>query len=760
MGPVLYSHSLQVFQGEISNDKLLATIKDLASLSIDNNADVFFWDEQNIAVRINISVDLPPLGNVEGVDLRSSEPILVVFAINDYPYAAPHVYPDRLDFPKHLLPHLYVSRGGKPPRFCLLRGYSNEWDEWYADKRISDIVVRVQNWLRDAASGELATDGRQFEPLRLEGYEGTITYDYTILQKVVEEKDAFSAGGNFSRFRLQNLSKGSSGPDFEFDKIISRETIQELSVEAANEASKAPGDKSKRTLFQGFCVWSDNDKPFDHYDANLPENWGGLVSFCNKHSIDAKLLEEEISSRHMSVYKGVVIVVAIKRPQNIIGYPGNLEFVNFTLILPETFSGSDIPSEAVVSFQRHIDPLTSEKARIISGTSKHIDGVFLVAGCGALGSRFVLHLTKSGSSLFFLFDNDLLSPHNFIRHPLSSRYKGYNKAVALATEVNSLFFKQATAIPVAAAAGSKQLSLLSWSWILDFTASNGFTNALVNTSFDEKAGVLRGVISDSGNLGLLFAEGPARNPRIDDIEVLVYDSSFENEVIHDWLKRESESPEKTESILTGIGCSSETTVLAEDIVASHAAAFSRLFRGIFDSVAQTKGVAYLHQIKTEPCFNTTVLPFFFEPLDVLPALNNNEWQIRFAFGLLEELKSLMREASPKETGGVLLGRANYKTKTIHVTRALAPPPDSHANEACFFRGKEGLSDSIDTVTQKTGGQLGYIGEWHSHPKGPEGMSETDASTVRRFKNEFENLNPPLPVFLLIVTSKNVLPYIF
>src|SRR5690606_11278241 len=112
-------------------------------------------------------------------------------------------------------------------------------------------------------------------------------------------------------------------------------------------------------------------------------------------------------------------------------------------------------------------------------------------------------------------------------------------------------------------------------------------------------------------------------------------------------------------------------------------------------------------------------------------------------GILEEITKASAKAKRKETGGVFIGIANYKTKTIHVVDLISAPPDSKANGICFYRGHQGLPEQIDKVITGSGGQLGYIGEWHSHPFGPNGLSQTDMDSVNRFKAEFTEMTTPL-----------------
>ena len=136
------------------------------------------------------------------------------------------------------------------------------------------------------------------------------------------------------------------------------------------------------------------------------------------------------------------------------------------------------------------------------------------------------------------------------------------------------------------------------------------------------------------------------------------------------------------------------------------------------------------------------------------------WSVRTAVPVRNTIQRAMLKAAPYETGGVFIGRANFKTKTIHVVSIVPAPPDSRANTVCFFRGTQYLPERVAQISDATGGQLGYIGEWHTHPAGPDFMSPTDTETVMRFKEKFDTLISPLPVFLLIVTPTAFLPFVY
>jgi hypothetical protein len=299
-----------------------------------------------------------------------------------------------------------------------------------------------------------------------------------------------------------------------------------------------------------------------------------------------------------------------------------------------------------------------------------------------------------------------------------------------------------------------------YDWGLDFTASEAFFNKLTITKSMGNVNIASGSISDFGNLGILLKEGKNRNPRIDDLQAYLYGQYKSDKKIEDWLHREQLANSNSNlTIQVGVGCNSETTVLSDDKVSSHSAYFMGVLKKKMNGSDKT-GKIFLNRIedKEEFCINTLAIEV--KPFDVMEVINDVTWSIRFKNGILEQIKQISRKSKNKETGGVFIGMANYKTKTIHVIDLLDAPPDSKGDSVCFYRGHEGLPEQIQKISEGSGGQLGYIGEWHSHPIGPNGLSEVDMASVNKFKEEFSKLVTPLPVFLTVVAPAGILPFVF
>lgn len=760
MAPKNYSERLSVFNQEIANLDLKDSLNGLVHYLGKRKLKIFNWDEKNIAIAIKIPVELPPLGNFEEIDVRSIEPILIVINLNGYPFIPPRIYPDRLDFPKDQLAHLYIAKKDQPPAFCLVR---ENFAEWYSNKQLKDLVIRVQNWFRDAASGELSVDGEQFDPVRLEGYAGIVIYDYNQLATLVIERKSFLAGGNFA-IGLFERNITEEGLSFKLAKIISPENLSESTIDLVNEFKKDNNLPLKKYYHFGYVVWSNEDIKHYKYSVNLPNDWNELRSFCEQYNVDLSNLESYLAMKDDNLYVSKPVIIGINRPKNIIGFSKNIEFFNFYLkIDSDDVSGENIINNIPVKLQIHNQPLSIQKANEISGFSADLGRHSLIVGCGALGSKIVIHLARSGTTNFVLCDPDKLSPHNLVRHALFSNSEGINKAIALKNEIRKLYpyekLDKLEAFPVSAELFFDEELTKSIDWIFDFSASTSVLQSIAKGKLAKQIKICKAYISDFGNLGIMFFEGRNRNPRIDDLQVMLYAQYKNMPNISNWLKREKEAQQKNVSVNIGVGCNSETIVLSDDVVSLNAAYFSSVIKSESRNT-KVNGRIYLNKIQHEPCFSNSNDFIQIPELSVIEAINDPTWQIRLQAGIIENMKKEMGLAMPNETGGVLIGCANNKTKTIHVVELLRAPIDSNYSPGSFFRGIQGLPAAIQEINELSGMQLGYIGEWHSHPFGPNKLSNVDLNSVRNFKRDFEKNQTQIPVFLIVVTPTHFLPYVF
>lgn len=756
-----FSNGLPDFIGIIGNPALQDSLTFLNKL-LGGKFRLVEWSELQVAVPIEVNVDLPSLGNFYNIDIQPVEAVVLVFDIHDYPGKAPVVFTDRPDFPKDKLAHLYIAKNGKPPAFCYVRGSS---DDWYANKRIQDLITRISNWLRDAAAGELTADGGQFEPLRLEGYSGTNTYDYDMLADIVHKKKAFISGQNWTMGLFERKDKEVAS--YSLVKILTLNNANATIEEFDAEKKKDKKATDRKHYHYGYILWSNDDDTFLDYEIDLPKDWESFKSFCFRYQIDFAGVEDMIATADGNYYIHFPIIVAIKRPDDLIGFSSNVEFVNlrFRVDLDDVKEGK-IVNNIPIAFQSHNQPLTPTKATLISGSTGYFSAKSVVFGCGALGSKIIMHFGRSGQIAFTLIDPDLLSPHNLVRHALMAGEIGVNKAQAVANAIRGLYPKEAvlklySGPSFKTGLFEKPETFEKHEWVFDFTASEAFFNKLAVTKSIEKSQVCSASISDFGNLGIMLKEGEARNPRIDDLQVFLYSQFNVNEKIKAWLMREQAAAQTGKiTVHVGVGCNSETTVLSDEKVSGHASFFAGAIKYEMNKHNKSAKIVLSRFEDEDGDYSMQTESMIVKPFDVLPAINDPSWSVRFKADVLKQIMAEAHTAKKRETGGVFIGIANYKNKTIHVVDLISAPPDSKANNVCFFRGHQGLPEQIDKVNAGSGGQLGYIGEWHSHPLGPNGLSNVDMESVYRFKVEFSELATPLPVFLTVVTPSGILPFVF
>jgi len=760
MGMEKFSNSLPVYTEKIENPELRGSLQSLMT-NVGHDLPILEWDEGRIAVPIDITVDLPSLGNYEGIDIRETEPVIFVFDVLDYPLTAPRIFTDRLDFPKTSLAHLYIAVKGKPPGFCYVRENS---DEWYANKRIQDLVIRISNWLRDAAVGELSEDGNQFEPLRLEGYSGTIIYDYNALTAMIIGGKSLHFKEHFSIALFERITQKDTYA-YKFIKPLTAANAFSMAKEVDAELKKNKEDTTKKKHHFAYLIWGDLSSSKKEYNVNLPKSWEEFKDFCNFYSIRYDHLEEVIATNDLNTFRHFPVIVAITRPKTIIGYNSNIEFINLRFwVDSDDVANGKIINNVRIELIQHNQPLTAQQANKISDFELENSIRLAVFGCGALGSKIVMHLVRAGITKLTLIDPDHVSPHNLVRHALFGEDEGQNKAIALTEKIKKIYPHQDTGVfgitNIKAGALDTDDFHKIHSWILDFTASEAFFNKLSTMKATGNSRVASASLTDFGDLGILYVEGEQRNPRIDDLQIYLYSEAFKNEQIKRWLQREQSARKNSNiTIRVGVGCNSETTILSDDKISTHAAYCTAVLKKQLKAPAKS-GAIFLSRILDAEEYKIETESRWVPPFVVLKASNDPNWEIRIKSGITEKLEQEFSDAGKRETGGIFIGVCNYKTRTIHVTDLVCAPSDSKAGSTTFIRGYEGLSDELDKIQDITGGQIGYIGEWHTHPEGPDLLSLQDMESVKKHKAEFEKLNPPLPVFVSIVTPTGIHPFVF
>lgn len=739
----LHSTSLPEHKGTLSTavNLLISKLKDIG---VYNGEKLFDADAGRIAIPITIKVALPSGGAVDDIDIREVEPLLLMVSKNNYPFIAPKVHSDRKDFPKTRLPHLYAV--AEQAVLCINRNGQNDW---FAENTIEGLINSIELWLYKAGSGLLSSDGDEFDPTRLDFYSGIHSYQYNKLYEIVNKKNAVAPEFNFAILFGSigtNSNDGLSYKSFEAIPLIALK----VTLEAMGEIKKL---KPVENPVLSILCWSDKEETFSDYQTDLPKTFEDFEKFCTQFSIDIKLALKFYITNKLNTRTRIPVILALKRPKKIVGYEGDIEFLNFT-ILGSNVQGMKIPKNAQVKNQSHVEPFTSELASRISGKENKEKLLFL--GAGALGSKIFIHNLRGGNNNMTVVDKDIFLHHNLARHSLHSGRLGKNKAVAIIKEAQDYFEVQQTknlkAIPLdiltlnASDFNEHQV-------VVDSTASLNVQNWLTVNPNIKNHSLYRAEIVHKGSLGILYKEGKDRNPRIDDLVNYTYFGALSYSEIEAW--RQYDVNTELENLPVGLGCSSTTALIADDDISFHAAIFSKL---ISEPTKVDEGYVYLSNRSNEFPYNVKSNLVKVKPFDNYTCINDKSWNIRMADGVSSRIHSETRELSPKEAAGVLVGIANYKTKVVHVFDLIDAPADSVAECACFYRGINNLPKEIDEIKKRTGGLIGYIGEWHSHPMGLDSLSGQDMCNVEELK--VINDKVPIPTLSIIVSNGEILPFIF
>ena len=361
-----------------------------------------------------------------------------------------------------------------------------------------------------------------------------------------------------------------------------------------------------------------------------------------------------------------------------------------------------------------LQPFTAEFARLTSGlTSRGPHGV--LAGVGALGSCIATIWQREAWGRWSFIDPDILKPHNLARHTGLEPQVGWPKvdvARCLGDSILRSKFSQGSDIFAGAADfGNSQVrdALESAELIVDATTTLKVPRELAGR--DALRRVASVFVTPSGRDAVLMIEDARREIRIDCLEPQYYRTV----VNKSW--GESHLLEKSRALRVGAGCRDLSAVISNELITLHGATLARHIRLAFESEQPSVKVwrcdAESGDVRAEVISPHRVLS---EQLNGL--------RIVWDEGIRERVRQCRAEKLPNETGGVLLGYFDLLNTSVYLVDVLPAPADSQGDLSGFTRGIDGLSTAVQRVSERTGGIVSYVGEWHSHPPGSSAQPST------------------------------------
>ena len=649
-------------------------------------------------------------------DIRSPERLAFSFERSDRGY--PTVLALRTDFPH--VSHLYWTPAGKPKSLCL---YEAPW----ADVRLrwtgAGFVGDVARWLCRTAVGELHASDQPLEPF-LYGPPYSVVVPHDLLTGVAEKR-AYAA--------------------IPVAELEGRQSVLKLVPVDENENPEAP-------CMHVVVVAGEPAVQDAMYDC--PQNLMELVELLRRGGIDLvdtmveqleRLLE---GGRQPREKDGLLLLVTLLRQRRPGSGPEVRETWAFAIrpfrdaaiatgrfaasgpgaplgrVLVPEFDEANAREVGVVALQP-IGAIDRAVAKFHNGLDPEApDPNVVLIGAGALGSQLHSHLSRMGWGRWTLIDEDTLLPHNVVRHRLGENAVGFPKAIALrcASTVETPHN------PVERAFAEDFLSIKDNSemlascrdahLILDTSTSIAVARYLT-LDLDSPARRASLFLNPNGRDAVMLMEDAERSLPLD-----VLESQYYRAVLHD--SRLDQHIRKERTFRYSAGCRDVTARIGQDDVALGSALLARQLRS-----ADDQAIAAAWQQEDDGSVSRVEVP-----LSESIRFEHGGWCFVFDRALVEHVGSLRREQLPAETGGVLIGYFDVPHRRVYVVDALPAPDDSHERRDSFVRGFAGLPGAIRDIEARTGSQVSYVGEWHSHPDGVGvSMSDDDSELVRQIAEE-------------------------
>lgn len=716
---------------------------------------------------VSIDVPRPEPAAIVDVRIRPREPIAFFYA-EPTARKAPVVYSDREDFPSDL-PHLNPVRETDPCSLCVSKiGIPLI----YEHGGIAAVLGATQNWLCDAARGQLERDG--WEAMLVGDASEPIYLDIRKLQKALHE---------LAR-KQQGQLHGSVEIRGQFDEgkclggvLLYHGGVAPLHVIRRRTFKKAEHDgKLNRVSFQlplgVFTSARESICPERFPTERDAESRMWQIAGSAGVSDAVRSFLDEVGSKltfHRTP-RECVVGIGLWRPASL--------SVTGGMRADHTVSGSnlevclwkvDLNERGAVA---NVNPLAAHSAAsplelaTMSGFAAAPVPVALI-GNGALGSKISSYLVRSGHSKIRLIDklDEVLKAHNLARHELDAESLGLpknaqlHKALVRRSGLDADLVSKSLGYANCDVVSAKERVLAealgnSAVRIIDATANAAVRSRLCAPNMVSP--VCRVEIADSGRLGFIFVEGRGRSPRVDDLFVTLLSKGHELPAINEWLGRAGDVVD----VAVGVGCSSPTFVLPDSTVALHAAAFMSRLHVVARSEPATDpetgsiGINELDDAGMPKGMRWVTVPRF-NPQVAIPWQNSprsTDWKVRLSADALAAIRSQTQACRPQEGGGYLYGRIDVPQRLVTIAAAIPVQALSSSPTSCQLPPATSSAAELEMLAGSRNA-IACVGGWHSHPGGGIALSATDdrqATVIAAMASQFA-----CPQVLLVDDGKDL-----
>ena len=634
------------------------------------------------------------------------EELCAVFGNNG---AQPKVFALREDFPK--TPHQQLEDFDYPRSLCL---YELPFEEIELHLTGISFLSDIRRWLRLTASGRLHAADQPLEPILQPGNL------YLVIDTKFTEAQALRQPLLFKEINLDFAKTLIPITDTEKASATLALAIYMCQPMQHGIISKKPKcfselhdllAKSGENLLEAMRGLL-KEWYHDHHEVyeNRKLKFGLLLSLPKTRAAGG-----HVESYEFRAFSGSSSVDEVAQEIGIL----SIKDKTLALLLrdDESMKGNKIEFEVLNVLENFSVPM----ARRMSGLTEKVSKNITIIGTGALGSQIAENLGRMGAADLMLIDKDIMLPHNLARHSLGREFVGTAKSLGLMVKLGSIL-NNYSALDCAICDILKpgqftekvKAAVSKANLVVDCSTSIAVARKISEDSFCNCPRVSI-FLNPSGTDLVVLAEDWSRTLKLDYLEMAYYRCLLNDPNLVNHLT------DSSGEIRYGSSCRDLSSIIPQDHITLHAALATRTILKLIDSHQPMAGI-----------WNFSAESFSVHYLDIPYSTEIRcrfqSWTLCTDELLLKKISGLRAAKLPNETGGVLLGSYNVRTKTVYVVDSILAPPDSEEYPFAFIRGYRGQAGKIEKVQKTTAQNLTYVGEWHSHPDGI-GIAASQADTM-------------------------------
>jgi hypothetical protein len=633
------------------------------------------------------------------------EPIAIVFGDGRH---GPCVMALREDFPD--TPHQARLPKGMP--FCICID-DRPWSEAKSSYGPSELGHRILQWFRKAARGQLHDAAQPLEPF----------FSLQSPYELIMPREAW-AGDADKVAELIGIVQDQQRPTMvtllpakgrQSDNPVISVIAYDLSAETMSRMRQAPAtlaDLAEETLRRGVDIVADLKARLKIWYADETSRAAVLNSYpC----ILLRLPMINPVTGHVEgletvgfMVEGTVGDIGVALGSFYCDRSSDLNSIGYQLRFPAGDPDLDVVRLEGCLVHGAFD---TQLARAISGVASPVLGKAVMIGAGAIGSAVAEILVREGAfDSMSVMDDDTLLPHNIARHTLTSKEVPRPKAASIGQRLKfirpDLDVSAIDANFLAEPSPEAQALLQAADTIVDASAS-----VAVGRGLSDLAGHARRLsifFNPTGTAVVLLAEDQDRRIDLRALEA-IYHRAIQTEPVLENHLVDSEM----------IRYTGACRMLTSRIPASRVQVLSGLVAGgLSRALGSSEGCVKIWSLGEEGEVSLV------SPQVGLAIDHAGDWTIRMPDALSAQLAAERLKQLPNETGGALLGIVDPQSKRIELVAAVPAPIDSTEAPTEFVRGTMGLRETVEAAIARSAGQIRYVGEWHSHPRGTSSQPST------------------------------------